>query len=97
MKNLLKAMAAKSAMEKMKNELKDIGIDLTGVRYITDLPAVLSCMLPEGMVEHAKGIIENPETVATLLSSFGILADAGELIDALYRPGEKVDEEDVYA
>lgn len=97
MNNLIKVMNAKSAFEKMKNDLKDAGIDVSDVKYITDLPGVLAGVLPESMVEHAKGIIENPETVATLLSSFGVLADAGVLIDALYRPGEKVDEEDVYA
>lgn len=97
MTNLLKALAAKTAVEKMKNELKDIGIDLTEVRYITDLPAVLACMLPENMVEQAKGIVENPEAVASLMNAFGILADAGVLIDALYRPGDTVKEDDVYA
>ena len=52
---------------------------------------------PENMANEAAGILEDPERVKSLLEAFGILADAGVLIDALYRPGDSVKEEDVYA
>ena len=97
MKNLLKVLAAKSAMEKMKNDLKDAGIDVSDVKTIPQLSNVLCSVLPESMATEAAGILEDPERVKSLLEAFGILADAGVLIDALYRPGDSVKGEDVYA
>lgn len=97
MKNLLKVMAAKTAVEKMKNDLKDAGIDVSDVKTIPQLSALLACTLPESMAKEAEAILANPETVKTLMESFGILANAGVLIDALYTPGDTVKEEDLYA
>lgn len=97
MKNLLKVMAAKTAVEKMKNDLKDAGIDVSDVKTIPELSNLLCSILPESMAKEAAGILEDPERVKSLLGAFGILADAGVLIDALYRPGDQVAEEDIYA
>ena len=97
MKNLLKVHAAKTAVEKMKSELQNAGIDVSDVKTIAQLSNVLCSILPENMANEAAGILEDPERVKSLLEAFGILADAGVLIDALYRPGDSVKEEDVYA
>ena len=96
MKNLLKVHQAKKALERMKNDLAEAGIDVSDVKTIPQLSNVLCSILPEGMAAEAAGILEDPERVKTLLGAFGILADAGVLIDALYRPGDTVKTEDLY-
>lgn len=94
---LAEIMTYKSAFERIKSTLKENGIDVSGVKYITDLVPVLSTVLPGEMAEQAQALISNESAVAALLTAFTGAADAGVLVNAIYRPSDNVQEEDVYA
>lgn len=97
MTNLGKVLTARAAFAEIKAKLSEAGIDISNVKYITDLPGVLCNILPDSMAEQAAAILEDKERLTALLGAFTTLANAGALIDAIYRPGDFVQEDDVYA
>ena len=97
MTNLGKVLTARAAFAEIKAKLSEAGIDISNVKYITDLPGVLCNILPDSMAEQAAAILEDKERLTALLGAFTTLANAGALIDAIYRPSDFVQGEDVYA
>lgn len=93
--NLAQAMTAKTAFANMKKKLEKSGIDVSDVRYITDLPPVLASILPEDLAKQAEALLENQEMVTALLTAFTGAADLGALVNSLYRPTDKVKESDL--
>lgn len=94
---LAQIMTYKTAFEKIKSTLKENGLDVSGIRYITDLEPVLATILPEELAEKAQALLADGNALAALLEAFTGAADAGVLVNALYRPSDEVKEEDLYA
>ena len=92
-----KALAARAAFVKIKSELGKADIDISDVKYITDLPPVLAGILPADLAEQASDLLKDEQTVTALLEAFTGAANLGGLVSALYRPTQDVEEDDLYA
>lgn len=97
MSMLSKALSARSAFAKMKTELTNAGVDVSEVKYITDLPPVLASILPDDLAKQAEDLLADESAVTALLEAFTGAANLGGIVSALYRPTDKVKEEDVHA
>lgn len=98
MKNLMLALNAKAQHIRAVNALKEAGIDVSGIKKITDLPKVLKGVYPESMVAQVEAITKNEDAVAALLQAITGVAASGGIMDVIYgAPGDKVKEEDVRA
>lgn len=94
---LAKALSARAAFVKMKNELTDAGVDVSEVKYITDLPPVLASILPEELATQAEALLSDEGAVTALLEAFTGCANLGGIVNAIYRPTDAVGEGDLNA
>lgn len=94
---LSKVLKFKQDYETAKKTLAGAGNDISGVKYITDLPGVLAKHLPADMAAAAADIIGDKDRVKALLEAFGCAASVGGLVDAIYEPGDKVKDGDLHA
>lgn len=99
-KDLAFALSARAAFATIKSKLEDKGVDVSDVKYITDLPAVLSTILPDDLseafspelVKIAQELLKDEDTLTALFDALGALAPAGGVVNAMYRP-EKIDKD----
>ena len=87
----------KQDFETAKNTLSKAGNDISGVKYITDLPGVLAKHLPADMAAAAADIIGDKDRVKSLLEAFGCASSVGALVDSIYEPGDSVKDGDLHA
>jgi len=94
---LSRVLKFKQDFETAKKTLAGAGNDISGVKYITDLPDVLAKHLPADMAAAAADIIWDKDRVKALLEAFGCAASVGGLVDAVYEPGDTVKDGDLHA
>ena len=94
------ALTLRAGFAKIKQQLNENGVDISDVKTVSDLPAVLASILPaELLPQLAKDdvmntILENG-WIEGILFSFANEAKAGWLAKALTLAGDLVSEEDL--
>ena len=78
-----RAMTYRAAFRAMRKKLEEAGVDVSGVRYMTDIPAVLANLVPQDAAAEASALLGDagPEMIA----EFSEAADQGCLVDAIIR------------
>lgn len=82
-----RAMTYRAAFRAMRKKLAEAGVDVSGVRYMTDIPAVLADLVPQDAASEAAALLDDagPEMIAELRAAFSEAADQGCLVDAIMR------------
>lgn len=82
-----RAMTYRAAFRAMRKKLEEAGVDVSGVRYMTDIPAVLANLVPQDATAEASALLGDagPEMIAELRAAFSEAADQGCLVDAIMR------------
>lgn len=71
------AINYRTAFATIKRKLMDAGLDINEIKSFADLPAAVSCLVPENLQEQAEAILGDPETLASLLDAFTGAAQSG--------------------
>lgn len=93
-KELTYALNARAALTQMRQKLAEAGVDITGVKYLTDVPAVLATILPEDLTEVfppelatlAEALLSNEEALEQVYHAFSGIAGSGLLSQLIARP-----------
>lgn len=82
-----RAMTYRAAFRAMRKKLEEAGVDVSGVRYMTDIPAAIANLLPQDAADAASVLLGDagPEMIAELRAIFGEAAERGCLVDAIVR------------
>lgn len=82
-----RAMTYRAAFRAMRKKLEEAGVDVSGVRYMTDIPAVLANLVPQDAAGEAAALLSDagPEMVQQMREAFASAADQGCLVDAIMR------------
>ena len=81
-----RAMTYRAAFRAMRKKLEEAGVDVSGVRYMTDIPAALANLVQDAAGEAAALLSDaGPEMIAELRAIFSEAADQGCLVDAIMR------------
>ncbi len=94
-------LTIRAAFARMKHTLARAGYDVSGVRYITDIPAVLCSVVPEGeenMMDELTAML-GTELVSKLYDTLGTAAKRGAMTRVFEAcvPSDKVEEGDLDA
>lgn len=82
-----RAMTYRAAFRAMRKKLEEAGVDVSGVRYMTDIPAALANLVPQDAAGEAAALLSDagPEMIAELRAAFSGAAESGCLVDAIMR------------
>lgn len=82
-----RAMTYRAAFRAMRKKLEEAGVDVSGVRYMTDIPAALANLVPQDAASEAAALLGDagPEMIAELRAAFSEAAESGCLVDTIMR------------
>lgn len=99
MSEIARLLTIRAAFARMKHTLTRAGYDVSNVKYITDLPAVLCTVVPEGVTPDALESAFGTELLGQLYDALGAAAERGAMVRvfAACTPTDIVKEDDLDA
>lgn len=94
---VVEALNLRAGFANIKRQLTESGVDISDVKSITDLPAVMACVVPDSLVEKVDAISTSEVFLATMLNLLQSDAVAGTLAKLMTLPSDEVNEEDLNA